>query len=359
MKPKRSTHRLRKKACAVGVQRFRSYLWGHHFILQMDHKPLLTLFNENKLIPQQVAGRIQRWAWILASYEYTITWRNTTEHANADALSRLPLPEIPANTSTPAELVLLIENLNSAPITANQIAVWTRRDRLLSRVLRYVQHGWPIQSDEALKSYWTRKLELSTEAGCLVWCGRVVVPPQGRESVVTELHTGHPGVSRMKSLARGLVWWPGLDTDIENAVKQCFGCQQNQPASPSAPLQPWSWPTRPWSRLHIDYAGPLEGKMILIVVDAHSKWIEAIPMSTASAQTTIQQLRKLIAQFGIPDTLVSDNGSQFTATEFQEFCRLNGIRHTTVAPYHPSSNGLAERAVRIVKEGLRKPRMAQ
>ena len=94
--------------------------------------------------------------------------------------------------------------------------------------------------------------------------------------------------------------------------------------------------------------------MILIVVDAHSKWIEAIPMSTASAQTTIQQLRKLIAQFGIPDTLVSDNGSQFTATEFQEFCRLNGIRHTTVAPYHPSSNGLAERAVRIVKEGLRK-----
>ena len=341
-------------ACVVGVQMFRSYLWGHHFILQTDHKPLLTLFNENKLIPQQAAGRIQRWAWILASYEYTITWRNTTEHANADAMSRLPLPEIPANTTTPAELVLLIENLNSAPITANQIAVWTRRDRLLSRVFRYVQHGWPIQSDDALKPYWSRKLELSTEAGCLVWCGRVVVPPQGRESVVTELHAGHPGVSRMKALARGLVWWPGLDADIENAVKQCFGCQQNQPAPPSAPLQPWSWPTRPWSRLHIDYAGPLEGKMILIVVDAHSKWIEAIPMSTASAQTTIQQLRKLIAQFGIPDTLVSDNGSQFTATEFQEFCRLNGIRHTTVAPYHPSSNGLAERAVRIVKEGLRK-----
>ena len=67
-----------------------------------------------------------------------------------------------------------------------------------------------------------------------------------------------------------------------------------------------------------------------------------------------KQLRKLIAQFGIPDTVVSDNGSQFTATEFQEVCRLNSIRHTMVAPYHPSSNGLAERAVRIVKEGLRK-----
>ena len=94
-------------ACVVGVQRFRS---GHNFILQTDHKPLLTLFNENKLIPQQAAGRIQCWTWIPASYKYTITWRNTTEHANADALSRLPLPQIPANTSTPAELVLLIEN---------------------------------------------------------------------------------------------------------------------------------------------------------------------------------------------------------------------------------------------------------
>ena len=102
--------------------------------------------------------------------------------------------------------------------------MWTRRDRLLARVLRYVQHRWPIQSDEDLKPYWTRKLELSSEAGCLVWCGRVVDPPQGRESVVIELHAGHPGVSRMKSLARGLVLWPGLDTDIENAVKQCLCC---------------------------------------------------------------------------------------------------------------------------------------
>ena len=90
--------------------------------------------------------------------------------------------------------------------------------------------------------------------------------------------------------------------------------------------------------------------MLLVVIDAHSKWIEAIPLSTATAFTTIQQLRKLFSQFGIPDTIASDNGSQFTATEFQDFCRVNGIHHFKVAPYHPSSNGLAE----IVKEGLKK-----
>ena len=191
----------------------------------------------------------------------------------------------------------------------------------MARVFRYVLQGWPNQQDDDLTPYWPKRLELSAESGCLVWGGRVVVPPQGRESVLAELHCGHPGISRMKSLARGLVWWPGLDKEIETMVKNCNKCQQSQPSPPSAPMQPWSWPTRPWSRLHVDYAGPIGGRMVLVVIDAHSKWIEAIALKTASAQTTIQQLRKLFAQFGIPNTIVSDNGPQFAALEFQKFVK--------------------------------------
>ena len=167
-------------ACMVGITRFHSYLWGHHFLLQTDHKPLLSLFNEKKAIPQQAANRIQRWAWMLASYEYTITWRNTTQHANADALSRLPLPEVPPQTTIPAELVLMVDQLQDAPITATQIAAWTRRDPLMARVLRYVLQGWPKQQDDELKHYWPKRMELSVESGCIVWGGRVVIPPQGR-----------------------------------------------------------------------------------------------------------------------------------------------------------------------------------
>ena len=94
--------------------------------------------------------------------------------------------------------------------------------------------------------------------------------------------------------------------------------------------------------------------MFLVVIDAHSKWIEVSPMATATSSTTIQQLRQMFARFGLPDTVVSDNGPQFASSEFAEFCHANGIRHILVAPCHPASNGLAERAVRILKQGLRK-----
>lgn len=124
--------------------------------------------------------------------------------------------------------------------------------------------------------------------------------------------------------------------------------------SNSTTLQLWSWPTHPWSRLHVDYAGPIAGNMFLIVIDAHSKWIVAFQMSTATASTTIQRLRQLFAQFGIPESIISDNGPQFVAAEFQDFSQLNGIKHTRVAPYHSSSNGLAERAMKIFQQGLKK-----
>ena len=101
---------------------------------------------------------------------------------------------------------------------------------------------------------------------------RVVVPPAGRTRVVEELHEGHPGVSRMKSLARSFVWWPGMDHDLEAKVKSCQHCQITRHSPPPAPLHPWEWPQRPWVRIHVDYAGPFLGKMFLVVIDSHSKW---------------------------------------------------------------------------------------
>ena len=182
----------------------------------------------------------------------------------------------------------------------------------------------------------------------------MAIPPQGQQFVLQELHDGNLGITTMKSLARMYMWWPGLDKDIEDQVCTCSQCQANQPVPPVAPLHPWSWPTRPWARLHMDYAGPLYGHMFLVVIYAHSKWIEAFCVSTATSSITIDKLRMLFAQFRLPETIVPDNGSCFVSEEFESFLQSNSIKHITTAPHYSSSNGLAERAVQVLTSGSRK-----
>ena len=275
-------------------------------------------------------------------------FHNTTSHTNADALSRLPLPVEPAKIELEPELVLLAEHLADSPETANDIRIWTERDAKLSRVLQFLHQGWPKESDPELEPYFSKRLELSSFQSCILWGTRVVIPKPGREAILQELHEGHPGITRMKSLARMYVWWPGINSKIEKSVRQGSQCQEVQSSPPPAPLNPWKWPTRPWTRLHLDFAGPFQGKYILVVIDAHSKWIEAMCTPSTSSICVIEGLRTLFAKFGLPET---DNGTGFVS---QEFKRKNGIKHTTSAPYHPSSNGLAERAVQSVKRGLKK-----
>lgn len=214
--------------------------------------------------------------------------------------------------------------------------------------------GWREESEDALAPYRQRKDELSTIDDCVLWGNRVIVPVVGRPDVLALLHEGHPGISKMKLLARQVVWWPGIDSDITGKVQTCEKCQMNQKSPAEAPLHPWEWPKRPWSRIHIDHLGPVEGKMVLVVVHAHSKWIEAVTVASTSSAATIRVLRNLMATHGLPELIFSDNGTSFTSEEFQTFAKSNGIRHRTTAPYHPATNGLAERAVQVIKNGLRK-----
>ena len=132
---------------------------------------------------------------------------------------------------------------------------------------------------------------------------RVLIPSQGRQQMLAELHRGHPVVNRMKSLARMYFWWPGLTKDIEKLVKECAKCQENQSNPAMAPLEPWTWPTRPWARVHMDYASPFMNSMFFIVTDAHSKWVEIMKTSSTTSTASIQMLRTMFARYGLPRTL--------------------------------------------------------
>jgi len=93
--------------------------------------------------------------------------------------------------------------------------------------------------------------------------------------------------------------------------------------------------------------------MFLVVVDAHSKWPEAIPMNSTTTVKTLEVLRQLFSSYGLPEQIVTDNGPQFISDEFATFVKCNGIKHTRTAPYHPASNGLAERFVQSMKQSLK------
>ncbi len=123
---------------------------------------------------------------------------------------------------------------------------------------------------------------------------------------------------------------------------------------PPTPPHIWEWPKWPWSRLHIDYAGPVNGRMLLVVINAHTKWMDVHVTTTSTGTNTILKLRESFSTHGLPEVVVSDNGPAFSSGGFGAFLRQNGVKYMTSAPYHPSSNGLAERAVQTVKEGIKK-----
>ena len=222
------------------------------------------------------SSHLQRWALTLSAYDYDIRYKRRVEHANADVFSRLPLPEMLSEVPMPGDAVLLFETLQKTPTMAADIRMWTNRDPVLSEVRDRVIHGWRGMAGKEFAPFQQRREELSVQEGCVLWGNRVVVPLKGCDLVLESLHENHPGISRLKAVARGVVWWPGIDTDIERKVKSCLSCLQNQKMPLVAPLHPWEWPAHPWERIHVDYAGPFLDRMFLIVVDAHSKWLEAV-----------------------------------------------------------------------------------
>ena len=255
----------------------------------------------------------------------------------------------------PVEFVNLLEFLNSSPVTVDQIRNWTARDPTLSMVYRFVQEGWP-ESDgnlsEEFRPYKARLGELSLQDGCVMWGSRIVIPPQGRKSVLDLVHEGHNGESRSKSFARMYVWWPSMDSHITETVRKCHVCQSQRNKEPDSPLHPWVWPAGPWERVHIDFCGPKDGYMFLVIVDAFSKWMEVFPVRSATAENTVEILRVAFARWGLPKTIVSDNAQCFVCPAFKTFCDANGVQHITTPPYSPKSNALAEKSVQTFKNGF-------
>ena len=357
-KSERNYSQLDREALAIfwTVKKLHRFLYLKHFTLMTDCQALTSIFHPAKEIPQMSAQRLQRYAIYLSGMSYDIKFRKSGENGNADALSRLPSK--PADETPDDTDKFMIHHLDNAPTDVTAVREETKKDPTLSKVFQSIQTGhWNINapniSAEELKFYQFRN-ELTTQQGCIMRGIRVIIPNSLRKHVLDMLHEAHCGISKTKAVARAYVWWPALDQDVEQLTKSCNACSNQRKNPPATQLHPWEYPTRAWCRLHVDFAGPIEGKQLLCLQDAHSKFPEIRIMSSITSKRLIDELHDIFATHGLPVQLHSDNGPSFTSAEFKQFCAKYGIRHSTSSPYHPQSNGQAERLVQSVKNYLKK-----
>jgi transposase InsO family protein len=280
-------------------------------------------------------------------------------HANADFFSRMPIPctESDFIFPEPAGILYLEQAPEGAPLRAQIIAQATTRDPLLAQLREVIESGVSAKGlpEDMAQIIKRNPGQFTVLAGCVLRGDRVFIPAEKQSEVLKQLHKYHQGIVKTKLIARSYVWWPSIDNDIEQMVANCGVCQSTRRNPPQVPTSQWPMTEKPWTRLHIDYAGPVHGKTFLILIDSHSKWVEVAETGgSLTASTTIKHLKKWFAAQGLPAVLVSDNAACFLSLEFQTFLSKNLIKHTTSAPVYPATNGQAERTVQTVKNMLQK-----
>ena len=174
-----------------------------------------------------------------------------------------------------------------------------------------------------------------------------------RNEILTKIHAGHQGREKCKQRARQVVFWPGINSDINNVVDNCETCQRHQHNYQKEPLKPYPVPTRSWQVVGTDLC-EIKKKDYLVIVDAYSSYPEVIHLSSQSSNAVIKEMKATLARHGIPDIVHSDNGPCYSSQEFADFKNKWGFKHITNSSHFPSSNGLVEKAVHTVKNIITK-----
>ena len=169
---------------------------------------------------------------------------------------------------------------------------------------------------------------------------RIVIPKKLRPRVVSLAHEGHLGVVGTKQKLRSKVWWPGMEKDAEKHCKTCYGCQPTSRPNPPELIKTTTLPTGPWRDLAVDLMGPLtSGESILVVVDYYSRCYEVDVLKPTTAPKIISSFEEIFSRYGLLESRISDNGSQFISAEFTEYMDNQGIRHHRTTAKWTQANG--------------------
>ena len=235
-------------------------------------------------------------------------------------------------------------------MTQSDIKTELGSNRLFQDVIKRIKRGIWKQCSEAEKGFEQQKDALTIHNG-IIFRGVVpFIPPKLRPMVMAKAHETHPGKNATETAVRMMSWWPGISQDVLRYVNKCKECRENRPSLGKTVS---TWPeAEVWERLHMDWGYVEDQGNILVIVDVGSGWIEAFPAGNRTSQTVKVYLSQIFARFGIPRTLVSDNGPEFVSSDLKQWCESLGVKKMESPIYHPRANGIAEREVQTVKRAI-------
>lgn len=350
-----------EKECLASVwacERFEKYLYGlESFELVTDHKPLVPLMNSKDL--DNVPLRCQRLLMRLMRFKPEAVYAPGKTLVVADTLSRSPVSQADNGRDTHSEVecyvAAVMDNVPASPQKMDSIRAATAADETLQTVIRYIRSGWPEHAHQVpsnIREYFPTQNELSEYDRMVVRGSRIVIPATMRADILERIHDGHQGLSKCRDRANASVWWPGISTQLKNKVNSCQSCCELRRAQQKEPLISTPLPDRPWQRIALDLCEHNK-QNYLIISDYYSRYIEILHMTTTTSTQVARKLKATFARYGIPDVVVSDNGPQFSSTEFESLARELDFRHITSSPHNAQGNGHAERAVQTAKRILK------
>ena len=230
------------------------------------------------------------------------------------------------------------------------------KDPNMQLLIKHIRTGWPSSNTQVpseIREYHKHREELSVDNGVIYKGQNILIPPRLRHDTLKKLHASHQGMEKSKRLARQCIFWPGMSKQIEDTVSNCESCIRHRNANCREPLMPHAIPDRPWQKVATDLLD-FKGRTHLLLVDYYSRYPEVSELKDMSSRTVIRKTKSIFSRHGIPEELISDNGTQFTSQEFKEFSEDYDFKLTTISPRYPQSGGMHERAVQTVKDILYK-----
>ncbi|XP_055598551.1 uncharacterized protein K02A2.6-like [Uranotaenia lowii] len=335
--------------------------------IRTDHKPLLNVFQKPLL---SAPRRLQHMLLNLQRYNISIEYVTGKENVIADALSRAPLQESPHNEEYHKRCIFKVFEeiqdvklstfLNVSSSRLDEIIRETEKDQSIQLVIDYIRHGWPGAIDnipDSVKIYFGYRSELSTQDGLVFRNDCILIPYVLRKKLVESCHASHNGVEATLRLARANLFWPGMSSQIKEAVKSCTICAKFAASQPNPPMKSHAIPVHPFQVVSMDvffYDQQGSKRKFLITVDHYSDFFEVNLLKDLSPETVIAVCKQNFARFGIPQRAIADNGTNFANQKMARFAAEWDFEFVTSAPHHPQANGKAESAVKIAKHLMKK-----